>query len=126
MKKPTPWSGRLAGDRPQEGAIVTDRSAFSDDEWRALTEAPLRVTLALVAVGEHSPISVVKEAAASARAIARPTERGPADDLIAQIAREAESREARHDVKAHLGQSPQEVATQALTDLEPAARALEK
>jgi hypothetical protein len=105
---------------------VTDRSAFTDDEWKALTEAPLRITLALVAVGEHGPISVVKEAAASARATARPTEHGPADDLIAQIAREAESREARHDVKAHMGRQPQEVVTSALADLEPAARALGK
>jgi hypothetical protein len=105
---------------------VTDRSAFTDDEWAALTEAPLRITLALVAVGEHGPISVLKETAASARATARPTERGPADDLIAQIARAAESREARHDVKAHLGRQPQEVVTSALADLEPAASALGK
>ena len=32
---------------------MSDRSLFSDDEWKALTEAPLRITLALVAVGPH-------------------------------------------------------------------------
>jgi hypothetical protein len=52
---------------------MTDRSAFTDDEWKALTEVPLRITLALVAVGPHGPISVVKEAAASASVIRRGT-----------------------------------------------------
>ena len=97
---------------------MADRSVFTDDEWKAVTEAPLRMTLALVTVGKHSPLSVVKEAAASARAIAH--------DLIAAIAREAESRESRHDVKAHLGQSPEEIVDRALADLAPAAQALEK
>ena len=45
---------------------MTDRSAFTDDEWSAFSEAPLWVTLAVVTVGEHGPISMVKEAAASA------------------------------------------------------------
>src|ERR1700674_1410818 len=105
---------------------MADRSVFSDDEWRALTEAPLRITLALVAVGPHGPISVVKEAAASAREVARPSEQGPADDLIAEIAKEARSREARHDVEVHRGQSPVQVVDAALTDLGAAAAALQK
>jgi hypothetical protein len=105
---------------------MTDRSAFSDDEWRALTEAPLRITLALVAAGEHGPISVVKEAAASARAIARPTEHGPADALITEMAQEAESREARHDVKAHHGRSMDQIVDDALTELTPVGAALGK
>jgi hypothetical protein len=105
---------------------VPDRSVFTDDEWRAVTEAPLRITLALVAVGPHGPISVVKEAAAAARTMAHPTEPGPANDLIADIARAAEGHEARHDVRAHAGKTPEEVASQALSDLEPAARALDK
>ena len=104
---------------------MSDRSVFTDDEW-SVTEAPLRITLALVAVGPHGPISVVKEAAAAARTMARPTEHGPADDLIADIGRAAEGHEARHDVQAHAGKTPEEVANQALSDLEPAARALAK
>lgn len=105
---------------------MTDKSAFTDDEWTALTEVPLRETLALVSVGPHGPISMVKEAAASAREVAHPSEQGPADQLIAAIAKEAGSREARHDVEAHRGQTPQQVADAALTELESAARALEK
>ena len=105
---------------------MSDRSVFTDDEWKALTEAPLRITLALVTVGEHSPISLVKEATASARATTHSTERGPADELIKEIAREAESREARHDVKTHLGQQPSEIVEQALAALAPTAQALEK
>ena len=44
---------------------MTDRSAFSDEEWKALAEAPLQITIALVAVGPHRPITMVKEAAAT-------------------------------------------------------------
>lgn len=105
---------------------MADRSLFTDDEWKALTEAPLRITLALVAVGPHGPISVVKEATASAREVAHPHEQGPADQLIAEIGKEAGSREARHDVEAHRGQSPQQIADAALSDLSAAATALEK
>ena len=46
---------------------MTDKSAFTDDEWHALTHAPLMVTMAIFAAGEHGPISMVKEASASAR-----------------------------------------------------------
>ena len=79
---------------------MTDKSAFTDDEWKAIVDAPLLVSLAMFAAGQHGPISMVKEASASARGIARPGERGAATALIAQISPEAESREARHDVRA--------------------------
>lgn len=105
---------------------MTDRSAFTDDEWKALTEAPLLVALALFAVGEHGPISMVKEASASARAIAHPPAGGPADELIAEIAREAESKEARHDARQHRGKNLDEVVEAASADLGTAATALRK
>jgi len=47
---------------------MTDKSAFTDDEWKALTEAPLLVTLALFAAGEHGP--------AARRRACRTTRRG--------------------------------------------------
>lgn len=105
---------------------MTDKTAFTDDEWKALSEAPLRVTLAVVSVAEHGPISLVKEAAASARAIARPTEHGPADALIAELAKDAESREARHDVKEHAGKTATEIVDTAVSDLSAVAAALQK
>ena len=43
---------------------MTDKSFFSDDEWRELVDAPLRATMAMFAAGEHGPISMVKEASA--------------------------------------------------------------
>ena len=61
---------------------MTDKSFFTEEEWKALSEAPLAVTLAMVAVGQHGPISMVKEAAASAREIAKPGDRGVANELI--------------------------------------------
>jgi hypothetical protein len=105
---------------------MTDKSVFSDAEWHALTDAPLLVTLAIFITGEHGPISMVKEASASARAIARPGDRGSATALIAEIAAEAESKEARHDMKEHRGASPDEALQRSLTDLQPAATALAK
>lgn len=105
---------------------MTEKSAFSDSEWHALTDAPLLVALAMFVTGEHGPISMVKEATASARAIARPTARGTADSLIGEIATDAEGKEARHDMKEHRGSSPDEVLQGVLVDLQPAADALAK
>ena len=105
---------------------MTDKSAFTDEEWKAITEAPLLVTLALFAVGEHGPISAVKEAAASARTIAHPPAGGPADDLVAEIAEEAKGREARHNASQHQVSNLEQVVEASLADLGSAATALRK
>ena len=105
---------------------MTDKSAFTEAEWQALSDAPLLVTLALFASGEHGPISMVKEASASARSIAHPGEHGPANELISEIAAAAETKEARHDMKEHRGRSMDEALQQSLADLAPAAAALKK
>jgi len=104
---------------------MTDKSAFTDDEWKALTEAPLLVTLALFAAGEHGPISMVKEASASARTIAHPAG-GPADELIAEIAKDAEGKEARHNARQHQVANLDQVIEASLADLGGAATALRK
>jgi len=105
---------------------MTDESAFSDSEWHALTDAPLLVTAAIFFVGEHGPISMMKEASASARSISKPGERGVANELIGQIVAEANTKEARADVKEYRGPTPQAAVESVLHDLEPAAAALKK
>jgi hypothetical protein len=105
---------------------MTDKSFFSDDEWRALADAPLYVTLATGAVAEHGPISMVKEAAASARAMTQPGDRGSANELIAAIAHDAQSSEARHDTKEHRGKTLDAAADEAIGQLGPVAAALAK
>ena len=105
---------------------MTDKSAFTDEEWRAIEEAPLLISLAMVAAGDHGPISMVKEASATARSIARPGERGPANELIALIAHDAESKEARHDTNSHREKTMEAVVESALADLKVAADALAK
>ena len=105
---------------------MTDKSAFSESEWHALTEAPLLVTTALFVVGEHGPISMVKEASASARAIAKPGERGVANALIGQIVAEANTKEARAEMRERRGPTPQAAVESVLKELEPAADALKK
>jgi hypothetical protein len=105
---------------------MTDKSAFTESEWHALTDAPLLVTAAIFAVGEHGPISMVKEASASARAISKPGERGAANELIGQIVAEANTKESRAEMKEHRGPTPQAAMESALRDLEPAAAALKK
>lgn len=104
---------------------MTDKAFFSTDDWQALAEAPIFATLAVVAVGEHGPISMVKEASASARAMARPGDRFPANDLIAAIAHDAEGHEARHDVSQHRGKSFDETVELALAALRQARAALD-
>jgi hypothetical protein len=105
---------------------MTDKSAFTDDEWHALTDAPLLVTAAIFIVGEHGPISMMKEASASARSITRPGERGAANELIGQIVAEANTKETRAELKEHRGPTPQAAVESVLRELEPAAAALKK
>jgi hypothetical protein len=106
---------------------MTDKSVFTDEEWHALTDAPLLVTAAVFVAGEHGPISMVKEASASARAITHPGEHATANELIGQIVAEANTKEARHDMRAHQkGPTPQAAIEGILTDLRPAAAALTK
>jgi hypothetical protein len=105
---------------------MTDKASFSAEEWQALSEAPLYVTLAIVAVAEHGPISMVKEAAASARAMARPGDRGAAAGLVAEIAHDAQTHEARHDAKQHLAKTPDQAVDDALAQLGRATAALAK
>src|SRR6185503_10701284 len=105
---------------------MTDKSVFTDDEWHALTDAPLLVTAAVFIVGEHGPISMVTEASASARAISRPGERGVANELIGQIVAESNTKEARAELKEHRGPTPQAAIESVLHELEPAAAALKK
>jgi hypothetical protein len=103
---------------------MTDKTFFSDDEWKALSEAPLYVTLAMVAVGQHGPISMVKEAAAGARLLAQPGDHGAAAELIAAISHDAQGHEARHDTKEHRGKSLDQTVDEAVTQLALAAAAL--
>jgi hypothetical protein len=103
---------------------MSDKSVFTDDEWHALTEAPLLVTAAVFIVGEHGPISMVKEASASARAISKPGEHGVANELIGAIVAEANTKEARAEMKEHRGPTPQAAVESVLRELQPAAAAL--
>ena len=106
---------------------MTDRSAFSEDEWKALAEAPLQITIAIVAVGPHGPDTLVKEAAASAREIAKPPAEGAADALIAEIANDATGHEARHDVETRRrGETPDDIVERALAAIQQAVTALGK
>ena len=105
---------------------MTDKSAFSESEWHALTDAPLLITAAVFIPGEHGPISLVKEASASAKSISKPGERGVANELIGQIVAEANTKEARAELKDHRGPTPQAAIEDVLHDLEPAAAALKK
>lgn len=103
---------------------MTDRSSFSDEQWHALTDAPVAIMYAMALVGEHGPISMMKESAAGAKAIARPAHSGPADQLIAAIVPEAGDKEARHDAKQHKGATPNVVVDGLLADVTAAVQAL--
>ena len=103
---------------------MTDRSFFTDAEWAALSEAPLHVTTAVVAVAEHGPISVVKEASAAAKLLTHPGDRGPATELVAAIAAEARGHDARHAAKGDRAGTPDEVVDKAIDELAPAVAAI--
>ncbi len=105
---------------------MSTQSDFTDAEWKAVTEAPLLITAALFAAGQHGPISMVKESAASAKVITNPGNRGAANALIAEIEPDAQSKQSRHDAEHHKGQSIAAIVDACLADLGPAAAALAK
>jgi len=105
---------------------MTDKSAFTQDEWHALTEAPLLIAEAVFLVGEHGPISMLKEASASARAITHPGEHQAANALIGEIVAEANTKEARAEAKKHRGPTPEAAIEGMLVELQAAATALKK
>jgi hypothetical protein len=105
---------------------MTDKSAFTEQEWHALTEAPLLIAESVFLVGEHGPISMLKEASASARAITHPGEHQGANALIGQIVAEANTKEARAEAKKHRGPTPQAAVEGMLQELQAAAAALKK
>ena len=104
---------------------MADRTSFSDEQWHALTDAPVAIMLAVAMVGDHGPISMMKESAAGAKTLVQPPHSGPADLLISQIAPEAKDKQARHDAKAHKGATPNVVVDGLVSDVEQAVAALQ-
>jgi hypothetical protein len=105
---------------------MSDKSIFTDDEWTAVSEAPLLISMALAVVGPHGPISMIKESTASAKAIAMPPDHGAANGLIAEIAQAAKSKEARHDAKHHKAATVPATVDLLLEDAAKAVPALAK
>ena len=105
---------------------MSDKTTFTDDEWHALTDAPMLISMAMVAVGSHGPISMVKESAASAKSITQPADHGPANALIAEIAADAKGKEARADAKHHKASTIPLLVDALVEDLLPANAALRK
>ena len=105
---------------------MSDKSVFTEDEWLAVSDAPLLISMAMAAVGPHGPISMIKESTASAKAIAAPHDHGAANALIAEIAVDAKSKQARHDAKHHKAGSVPLMVDSLLEDLPAAATALTK
>ncbi|MCU1369972.1 MAG: hypothetical protein JWO77_1166 [Ilumatobacteraceae bacterium] len=105
---------------------MSDKSVFTDDEWEAVGEAPLLISMAMAAVGPHGPISMIKESTASAKAIAMPHDHGAANGLIAEIIEVAKGKEARQDAKHHKAPTIPAMVDSLLADLPIAAKALDK
>ena len=58
--------------------------------------------------------------------MAQPGDRGAATELIAAISHDAQSHEARHDAKQHLGKTPEQAVDEAVAQLGPVVAALAK
>jgi hypothetical protein len=114
----------VARPAPEETSM-TDRSDFTDEQWHAITDAPVAIMLAVAMVGDHGPISMVKESAAGAKVMAAPPHAGPADALIAAIVPDAKDKQARHDAKEHKGATPDEIVAGLVGDVEAASKALD-
>src|SRR3954467_3290914 len=105
---------------------MSSKADFTDEEWTAVTEAPLEVLVTMFAAGQHGPLSPIKESSRGAHAIPQPGNRGAASGLIAEIVPLAQAKQARHDVGHPHGGSVQELIDGCLERLRPAAAALAK
>lgn len=105
---------------------MSDKSVFTDDEWQAVSEVPLLISMAMTAVGPHGPISMIEESTAAAEVIATPSDHGAANGLIAQIVEASRSKEARHDVKDHKAGTIPAMVDTLLADLPTANTAIGK
>lgn len=105
---------------------MSDKNVFTDEEWLAVSEVPLLISMAMEAVGPHGPISMIKESTAAAKAIAAPHDHGDANTLIAQIVEAARGKEARHDARHHKAKTIPAMVDAILADLAPGAAALKK
>ena len=103
---------------------MSDRTSFTDEQWHAIVDAPMLISMAMLAVGSHGPISMVKESAATAKSIVAPHDHGPANALIAAIAAEAKGKEARADAKHHKAGTVPLLIDALIDDLVPANDAL--
>ena len=103
---------------------MSTQADFTEDEWSAITEAPLQVMVTMFAAGEHGPISMIKESNAGAHALVQPGNHGSGSGLIAEIVPVAQGKEARHGVAHPKGHSITEVIDGCLAELAPAAAAL--
>ncbi len=102
---------------------MTDKSSFSDDDWKVLRDVPIFSASLLLRVGPHSPVSAVHEVKAGKRVLKKTDGYGEADALIAQIAHAAKGQMARLDgqrASAHKG----EEATASMLDLLTRANAV--
>ena len=105
---------------------MSNRSDFTDEEWTAITDAPVQVMATMFLAGQHGPISAFKESSAGVHAIAQPGNRGSATGLIAEIVPVAESKQARHDAGHPHGASVAEAIDAGVAQLQSAATALAK
>ena len=72
---------------------MTDKAAFSEEEWTRLKRAPFVAGMAISFADPGGPIELAKETAAALRTVLNPGDRGAFVDAVAH--------EAQIDAKAH-------------------------
>ena len=104
----SPTATRSNGDSPPARSPTNDRQDRVPPipSGTAVTEAPVQVTVAMTAAGEHGPISMVRRSSAAVHAHFPSRRSGPANELIGAIAVVAEGKEVRKDVSKEAGSAP--------------------
>ncbi|MFN8040853.1 MAG: hypothetical protein U0Q07_16675 [Acidimicrobiales bacterium] len=85
---------------------MTDKSSFSEDDWKVLRDVPIFSASLLLRVGPRNMVSAVHEVEAGKKVLKHAEGYGEADPLIAELAKAAKGQMARWDgqrASAHKG-----------------------
>ena len=104
---------------------MSEKDRFDASAWKSIAEAPLSAGMAVFSVSHPGPIGIIKELRAANRAMKHPGDRGPANQLIAEIQDAAASQAVQDDMQKQVKSlSKDKMRRTAIGDLQAASRAI--
>jgi hypothetical protein len=101
---------------------MSEKDRFDKESWRTLAEAPYFAVMAMLSVGNPSPIGLFKEVRAAGKATKHPKN---ANALVKELSAAAGSGKVQRKVQSRVGSPPKdEMLTTAMPGLRAAANTI--